>query len=647
MKVRKFAVALALAGGLGSGLAQALGLGEIELQSYLNEPLEAEIALPKSRGVDPADVRINIASKQAYERVGLERNRFLSELRFEVLAANDGSLVVNVSSDKPLREPYLDFLLELTWPSGRLLREYAVLLDPPVYAEDSGIREQVSAPVTTTTQPTSPPATNRSLESARRQAEAEQSLGAGYPGDTFRATRTADTLWAIATQVRRDSDVSIQQVMLALQDLNPDAFIDNNINRLKRGEVLRIPTLEQSRSRTLAQAIGLVRQQNQEFQTSARVVDATAAPEPEPEVQESGVSGGDELKLVVPEQTGPDASEGGSAGGDSDVPGGVDAGTAVALEELESARRENDELNSRVDDLEDQVRTLQRLIELKSTELAEVQREVDRSSEQGEQGEQSDDTAASSPDTEAQTPAPAKSFPGNAIEAIIANPSYQIALGGGLIVVLLLALLLSRRNANRETELYDDLENEADDDTDAFDVSLTKAEPTPAVDEPEAQPRVDQSGPSDDAGGTVQGLPLEFEDSEKTDEAEPDIDFLDDSFLDDLDSDLDSGIDPDLGSELDSGLGSEPGSEPDSDLEEVSEEPTETPATDIDNDEQGDEDDFDFLAGTDEAATKLDLARAYLEMSDFDGARGILEEVLLEGNEDQKVEAQDLLKNLS
>lgn len=132
MKVRKLAVALALAGGLGSGVAQALGLGEIELQSYLNEPLDADISLRKSEGVDPGDVFVNIAPDSAYERVGIDRNYFLTKLDFRVTTASDGSLVVNVSSREPLREPYLNFLLEVTWPNGRLMREYAVLVDPGV-----------------------------------------------------------------------------------------------------------------------------------------------------------------------------------------------------------------------------------------------------------------------------------------------------------------------------------------------------------------------------------------------------------------------------------------------------------------------------------------------------------------------------------
>ncbi len=561
MKVRKLAVALALAGGLGSGVAQALGLGEIELQSYLNEPLDAEIVLPQSRGVNPADVFVNIASEQAYERVGLDRNQFLSKLRFQVVTGNDGSLIVNVSSREPLREPYLNFLLELTWPSGRLMREYAVLVDPPVYAEESGVQVQVSTPTVTTTRATSQPSASRSAESVRRQQQAERSLSTGYQANTFGPTGASDTLWTIASQVRPDNSVSMQQVMLAIQDLNPDAFIGNNINRLKRGEVLRVPSLDQIQSRTRAEATRLVAQQNEAFQAPQRTVDATAQRQPEPSAQQEAASGGDELKLVVSEEPGTESSESGSAGGDSELPGGVDAGTAVAMEELESARRENDELNSRVEDLQDQVQTLQRLLELKNTQLAEMQQATgaeptepaeslegvavdadmtdgdaedfegsaepaemaesdamaDETSTMAEPGEGTDEQAiaeageapeesamagaeepasaeadepveetaaaapaASEPD-QAQEPAPKpapqapaadKGFPGNVIDAITGNPMYQIALGGGLILLLLLLLLLARRNANREKAFYEQLNSEADEGTDSFDLSL-------------------------------------------------------------------------------------------------------------------------------------------------------------------------------
>ncbi|MFO7994079.1 MAG: FimV/HubP family polar landmark protein [Marinobacter sp.] len=377
MKVRKLAVALALAGGLGSGVAQALGLGEIELQSYLNEPLDAEINLRKSEGVDPDDVFVNIASESAYQRVGIDRNYFLTKLDFEVTTASDGSLVVNVSSREPLREPYLNFLLEVTWPNGRLMREYAVLVDPPVYAEDSGVEEEVSAPATRQASQTSQQQAEPEPEPEPQARAQEPSQTTSQRGRSLGPTGPSDTLWNIAASVRPDNSVSMQQVMLALQELNPDAFIGGNINRLKRGEVLRVPDIEDIRSRSRAEANRQVAAQNEAFSTPERTVDAT---EETADAQVAsgqagqGETGGDELRLLASDDSDSrDTDEGGSAGGDGDTSGGADAGSAVAMEELESARRENEELTGRVDDLQEQVETLQRLLELKNTQLAEIQ----------------------------------------------------------------------------------------------------------------------------------------------------------------------------------------------------------------------------------------------------------------------------------
>ena len=378
MKVRKLAVALALAGGLGSGMAQALGLGEIELQSWLNEPLDAEISLRQSAGVDPGDVFVNVAPEAAYQRVGLERNQFLSKLKFEVVTGSDGNLAINVSSREPVREPYLNFLLELTWPNGRLMREYAVLVDPPVYAEESGVQEQVSAPVSSAASAPARQTTTRSPESVRREAAVQRAPARGYQPDSFGPTGPSDTLWSIAQRMRPDSSVSMQQMMLAIQDLNPDAFIDGNINKLKRGQVLRAPTLDQIQSRTKAEANRVVARQNEEFQ-SPRPVDATrtaqAESAPAQAAGTAGADGTDELKLLVAEEeTSPRTDdEGGSAGGDGEQAGGADAGNAVAMEELDATRRENEELSSRLQDMQEQVQTLQRLLELKNSQLAELQ----------------------------------------------------------------------------------------------------------------------------------------------------------------------------------------------------------------------------------------------------------------------------------
>ncbi|MEX0603893.1 MAG: FimV/HubP family polar landmark protein [Marinobacter sp.] len=374
MKVRKLAIALALAGGLGSGVAQALGLGEVELQSFLNEPLDADIRLLKTEGVSRDEVFVELASQQSYERLGLTRDFFLSNLRFEVVTAPNGELMVNVTSREPVREPYLNFLLEVTWPSGRLMREYAVLVDPPIYAEESGLQEQVQA-TSSAASPAEPPRQQAASRAPTRQSQGQATSSSPRvsPDNTFGPTSATDTLWGIAVAVRPNESLSPQQVMLALQDLNPNAFIDGNINKLKRGEVLRIPDQDQIQTRTRAEAVRQVTAQNEALTRPAREVDGT---EQAPQTAATGSTpdqSGDELRLIVPGD-GPRSSEdGASAGSDGSSTGGSEADRAAALESLDESRRENEELTTRVDDLQSQVETLQRLIELKDSQLADLQ----------------------------------------------------------------------------------------------------------------------------------------------------------------------------------------------------------------------------------------------------------------------------------
>lgn len=379
MKVRKLAVALALVGGLGSGVANALGLGEVELQSYLNEPLDADIALRNTGGVGPNEVYVNLAPPAVFERVGINRDFFLTNLQFEVTTAPNGQLVINVTTRQPVREPYLNFLLEVTWPSGKLLREYSMLLDPPVYAAERDDAAPVQAPSTSRSQ--AAPTSQRTQQAERAApSRSTRQAGTSQAGGTFGPTGPSDTLWGIALQVRPDESYTPQQVMLALQDLNPNAFMDNNINRLKRGQVLRIPTEEQIASRTPNQASQEVTVQNRALQTPTPAVDATGQ---QPTVARQGEQAPqDELRLVAGnESTSPE--DGASSGGAEGVEGGAEGSTAVVMEQLDKTRRENEELNSRVEDLQAQLATMQRLVELKNSQLAELQAQSGQESEQG------------------------------------------------------------------------------------------------------------------------------------------------------------------------------------------------------------------------------------------------------------------------
>lgn len=384
MKVRKLAVALALVGGLGSGLAHALGLGEVELQSYLNEPLDADISLRNTEQVKAGDVYVKLAPPEVFKRVGVDRNFFLTNLKFEVRTSPDGQLVVNITSRQAVREPYLDFLIEVTWPSGKLLREYSLLLDPPAYAEQDNSQQTVRPAQTSSSAGSSERSDSASSSTARdnrsdssassnNQSDSKQ----GSRQDTFGPTSASDTLWTIALKVRPDAGYSPQQVMLALQALNPQAFMDGNINRLKRGEVLRLPTAEQVARLSSSQAVREVTAQNKALKKSSAPVDATEQQTADSASPEQPASG-DELRLMAADDKAASAVEGASAGGENGVAGGSkNAGNTVAtMEELDKSERENDELNSRVGDLESQVETLQRLIELKNSQLAQMQQKA-------------------------------------------------------------------------------------------------------------------------------------------------------------------------------------------------------------------------------------------------------------------------------
>ena len=107
-----------------------LGLGDVSVQSYLNEPLRAELTLLEATDLDPADIRIGLASAREFERLGIARSQFLNKVSFEVQASDTARLAV-ITTEQPLREPYLNFVVEARWPEGRLLREYTLLIDLP------------------------------------------------------------------------------------------------------------------------------------------------------------------------------------------------------------------------------------------------------------------------------------------------------------------------------------------------------------------------------------------------------------------------------------------------------------------------------------------------------------------------------------
>lgn len=224
-----------------AGISNALGLGDIALGSALNEPLKATIELHGSSGVTPEDIRVRLADQQAFDQAGIQRPYFLTDLRFVPVLRNN-RLFIEVESNRPVREPYLNFLVELRRPNGVMLREYTVLLDPPLYSPGPGITQLVAATAAQTRASAQAPVSRPAQPAPAALVLPDLQP---QPGAAQYQTVAGDTLWAIAERYRPDERAGVRQTMLAIRALNPQAFIGGDINRLRQGQALVLPTAEQ------------------------------------------------------------------------------------------------------------------------------------------------------------------------------------------------------------------------------------------------------------------------------------------------------------------------------------------------------------------------------------------------------------------
>lgn len=233
IRARQLLIGLASGSALYSGLAPALGLGEITLHSALNQPLDAEIELLELGDLSDVDFKVHLAPAEVFSRSGVDRIYFLNDLRFTPLLQG-GSGVIRVLSSKPVREPYLNFIVEVTRPNGHLFREYTVLLDPPGSSAYRAVASTAApvAPAVAPVQVQQPrPAAPRA---ARPKPAAEQ-------GERYRVV-AGDSLWKIAARLREQGSQASQQTLMAdIHALNPQAFSNGDINRLHAGAELLLP----------------------------------------------------------------------------------------------------------------------------------------------------------------------------------------------------------------------------------------------------------------------------------------------------------------------------------------------------------------------------------------------------------------------
>lgn len=391
MMKSKLATAIALVGLMHSSVLFALGLGDIKVSSAVNERLDAEIPLVNAEGLDASQILVSLASKADFARAEVDRDYFLSSLEFTVERGESGTPILRLQTPDVVLEPYLNFLVELRWPKGRLLREYTVLLDLPNYsAAPARIISPAAASVPPDREKTKPfvrsfvPA-SKAPSAAPSSSSRSTNDKADSQAESAVTVRANETLWSIAKRVREEG-ASINQTMLALQDINPNAFINNNINLLKKGAVLRLP-LGMSANRVNEQAAQQsIAEQQSDWQSGintdlnptldARELTQTLASSPEASeghLQLATVGDSSSSNVLINN----DSDANGVAENASGQAGNVEIDRlrnelAISLENLDRAAVENTTMDTRLAAMESQLGDLEQLVSLKDQELASM-----------------------------------------------------------------------------------------------------------------------------------------------------------------------------------------------------------------------------------------------------------------------------------
>ena len=410
-----------------------LGLGEIEVNSALNQKLSADIELLSTTPEDTENVIVKLASREAFTRAGLDRPYSLNDLRFKAEIIN-GVPYIRVSSSGPIREPFLNFLVEVDWPNGHLLREYTVLLDPPVFmtqaanaapamratsdsrpgASTSDITSKpasgniysaptysaptYSAPVVSNTvvpqpmsQPTyqapapvvQQPAVKPRMAQAAPQVVQQQVAQPVWnpPAPSEYKIQSGDTAWSLADAMRPDQSVSVEQMMIAMLRNNPDSFIDGNINGLRRGYILRVPDYDQIASVSKKSARALVREQAslwRQYQQSkagaqlASAMEKTAGGSADSSAASSQAARKEDAYLEIV-SAGTGASTVSSKDPTKMTAKELRAELALARERIETERVEKEGLQQKVSQLEESAVKMKGMLSIEDDQLSDVQ----------------------------------------------------------------------------------------------------------------------------------------------------------------------------------------------------------------------------------------------------------------------------------
>ena len=363
-----------------SATANAAGLGKLTVLSSLGQPLRAEIELTAVSAEEASGLVAQLASADAFRTANIDFNPALTSLRFEVEQRN-GRQLIRVSSSQPVNEPFVDMLLELKWNGGRMVREYTFLLDPPDVR--SANSPQVAAPVDLKGQAKAPAAgtPNAPLASAPAPSAAGTAAAPTPAPARPQAAKSSteqynvkkgDTLSGIAVQLK-PGDISLDMMLVALYRANPEAFSGNNMNRLKSGQILKVPDSGAVRAIVPeGEARGVVVAHALDFNAyraklAGQVANSTPAKEAETTQNVKG-------KITAKVEEKPNAvneAKDKLTLSKSTATAPVAGKTGVAAEENIAKQKQVDEAAARVKELEKNVNDLEKLMAVKNKTVAE------------------------------------------------------------------------------------------------------------------------------------------------------------------------------------------------------------------------------------------------------------------------------------
>jgi len=464
--------------------AFAAGLGKLTVTSALGQPFRGEVDLLAVDKKDLGAIHARFASFEAFKEAKIERAPVLSAMRFSVEQKKNGDPYLKITSSKSVDDPFLDMLIELDWPAGRLVREYTILLDPPGYGEQQTEVAPVVKPVSAvpaqaaavSAQPADTPTgavkpeigANIPLDKkllAKEKAKTEVAEESKPVRETYGPVRKGENLAGIASALKPEG-VSLEQMLVALFQSNKQAFAGNNMNRLQAGRILRVPEAGQAEEVKTNEAAKQVKVHSADWHAyrqklAATVAEARSAREGAARQAVSGkITAAVEDKAAIAKESATDVLKlskseglGGAKPAAAGVGGGKDMqamkGKIQAMQEEATAREKAiKEANQRISDLEKNIKEMQKLLELKNQNLADMQKQ-----------------AAITKTAPTVLPAPAPTVPATAkpkkpkpvlveqkkpeasfLDEAMANPFY---LGGGIAAILLLGLLGARAVAAR------------------------------------------------------------------------------------------------------------------------------------------------------------------------------------------------------